>query len=169
MEYLNSAGKSVHFMQSPQDIGSSPIEDHVYRKSVSPNKSLYEGYPLKSPNGRLIDIKNSTWRTKYEMANHGRHLQGKMLYTIGPREAYVVDRIFDRDMNYYDLGRFSHDGEMICRKTGEKEYYVDLETGYNNELAGSKSKITPEMRERLQHQMNQEHEIIVTSPKKYQR
>lgn len=151
-------------MQTPQDIGNSPIEEHL-----SPSRSLYEGYPCKSANGRLIDIKNSTWRTKYEMAKKGGHLQGKMLYTIGPREAYVVDQLFDREMNYYDLGRLSHDGEMIFRKTEEKTYYVDLETGYNNELSNSKSKITPEMRAKLHDQMAQEHEIIVTSPKKYQR
>jgi hypothetical protein len=168
-EFLNSAGKSVNFMQSPQDFGKSPIESDEYRKTMSPSKSLYDNYPCKGPNQRLIDIKNSTWKTKSELANHGKHLQGKMLYTLGPREAYVVDKIFDKETNYYDLGKLSHGGEMIYRQTGDKTYNIEHETDYNNEHDGSISKITKEMRERLHDEMTKEHEIVLSSPKKYQR
>lgn len=64
------------------------------------------------------------------MSYHGRHLDNKMLYTIGPREAYVVDKLFDREMNYLKLGELSHEGEILCQKKGKREYVVDIDHGY---------------------------------------
>lgn len=168
-DHLTSAGKSVHFLGSPEDMGQSPIGEHKISRSASTGKDIYDTYPCKSPNARLIDIKNSTWRTKLEMANHGRHLGNKMLYTIGPREAYVVDRTFDKDMNYLALGKLSHEGEQVFSKRGDREYVVSLETGYNNEHAKSKSRITNEMRSKLYDDMYKEHDEVVSSPTKYPR
>ena len=138
-------------------------------RSASTGKTLYDTYPCKGPNSRLIDIKNSTWRTKLEMSNQGTNLFNKMLYTLGPREAYVVDKTFDREMNFLALGQLSHDGELVCKKKGDRQYVVDLETGYNNEHAQSKSKITNEMRSKLYEDMGKEHEVVVSSPTKYPR
>jgi hypothetical protein len=122
-------GKTVRFINSPEGAVSSPGQKTLGR-SASSGKDLYANYPCKSPNARLIDIKNSTWRTKLEMSYHGRHLDNKLLYTVGPREAYVVDKLFDRDMNYLKLGELSHEGEILCQKKANREYVVDIESGY---------------------------------------
>ena len=110
---VTSGGKSVRFIGSPDDMGRSPIEPKSMTRTASAGKGVYANYPWKSPNERLIDIKNSTWKTKLEMSNHGRHLGNKLLYTVGPREAYVVDKTFDREMNFLTLGKLSHDGEIV--------------------------------------------------------
>ena len=164
-QYMDSAGRSVHFAQSPAEMGASPIEAKMNRSASQP-KTLYASYPCKSPNGRLIDIKNATWRTKNQMWHHGRHLGDKMLYTVGPREAYVVDKTFDRDMNFLQLGKLSHAGEMLANKREAREYTVSMDTGYNNEHAQSKSKVTPQMRSQLYDDMSKEHEVVVSSPTK---
>ena len=63
------------------------------------------------------------------MSYHGRHLGNKLLYTVGPREAYVVDKLFDRDMNFLKLGELSHEGEILCQKKANRDYVVDIEHG----------------------------------------
>jgi hypothetical protein len=167
-QYMDSAGRSVHFAQSPQEMGASPIEAKM-TKSASQGDMLYASYPCKTPNSRLIDIKNATWRTKNQMWHHGRHLGNKMLYTVGPREAYVVDKTFDREMNFLQLGQLSHEGELLAKKREAREYTVSMDNGYNNEHKDSKSKVTPEMRAQLYEDMGKEHEEVVSSPTKYPR
>ena len=162
-------GKSVRFEKSPEETEESPGPKNLYR-SGSASKTLYSSYPCKSPNERLIDIKNSTWRTKHEMAMHGRlDPSKKLLYTIGPREAYVVDKAFDRDMNFLKLGELSKDGEIVFNKTGEKEYVIDPNTQYQEEYSPSKSKVTHDMRRKLFKDMDTEHQVVLESPKKYKR
>lgn len=121
-------GKTVRFINSPEEAVSSPGQKTVGRSASG--RTLYASYPCKSPNGRLIDMKNSTWRTKLELSYHGRHLDNKMLYTVGPREAYVVDKLFDRDMNFLKLGELSHEGEILCKKKTNRDYVVDIDHGY---------------------------------------
>lgn len=166
-----NTGKTVRFINSPDELASSPGQEQEQKvnRSVSPKKGVYADYPYKSPNARLIDIKNSTWRTKLQMSTHGRHLGNKMLYTVGPREAYVVDKLFDKEMDYLKLGELSHEGEQVSQKKGQQDYVVDIETGYNNEHANKKSKISNEARMQLYDDMTKEHDIVVSSPKKYPR
>jgi len=163
---LNSEGRSVHFQQTPVNMAGSPIEPESMVKTEKKGKSKF--IP-KSPNMRLIDIKNSTWKTKNQLAANARHLDRKMLYTVGPNEAYVVDRTFDKDMNFLELGAMSHEGEELVKKQPQREYTVTLHSGYDNEHAGSKSKVSPSMRNKLYEDMAKEHEIVVSSPKKYPR
>lgn len=164
-----SAGKTVRFMGSPDEMGRSP-EGQEFQRPASVGRGVYDNYPCKSPNERLIDIKNSTWKTKKEMAFHGRHLDGKLLYTVGPREAYVVDKTFDREMNFLKLGQLSHDGELVFRKQGERQYVTEVGgDDYRGQHAGSRSNVTNEMRSKLYEDMFKEHEVVLSSPKKYPR
>ncbi len=164
-QYL-SAGRSVRFGQSPSDMPISPIEEESHVRTKKKKKSKYVP---KSANERLIDVKNSTWQTKAKLASQGKNLKGKVLYSLGPQEAYIVDKTFDKDMNLNEMGALSHEGEKVVQKKPQKEYTVTMDTGYNNELKESKSNITPTMRNRLYEDMHKEHEIVVSSPKKYPR
>lgn len=162
-------GKSVRFVRTPEE-GDQARGEVDMRRSASAGKSLYADYPLKSPNERLIDIKNSTWRTKNTMAMHGRvDLTNKLLYNIGPREAYVVDKTFDREMNFLQLGKLSHDGELIVKRKPNREYVVDIDPNYRAGDGTTRSRVTHEMRRKLFDEMDQEHEIVVSSPHKYRR
>jgi hypothetical protein len=114
-------------------------------------------------------MKNATWNTKSTLRENGNTSAGKLLYSVGPKEAYVVDKTFDRDMNFLELGELSHDGEQIFQKRHDRDYVVNIHTGYNNEHAQSKSSVTHEMRRKLFEEMNDEHEVVLTSPKKYRR
>lgn len=166
---ITSGGKSVRFMGSPDDMGRSPIDPNSTARPASARAGVYKNYPWKCPNERLIDHKNATWRTKAEMSMHGRHLGNKLVYTLGPREAYVVDKTFDSNMNFLQLSQLSHDGETVFQKKGERTHSYNLESGYNNEHAGSQSRVTNEMRSKLYEDMNEEHDIVMSSPKKYPR
>ena len=114
-------------------------------------------------------MKNSSWNTKNTLKTHGTLNNDKMLYAVGPKEAYVVEKTFDRDMNFLELGQLSHDGELVFKKNHEKDYIVTIHTGYNNEHAQSKSNVTNEMRSKLFAEMYDEHEAVITSPTKYKR
>ena len=131
-------GKSVYYVKSPE--GGKSSANKTLMKSSSA-EMLYSDYPCKSPNERLIDIKNSTWKTKNALQNYGNLSKNKLLYTVGPREAYIVDRMFDRDMNFLQLSQLSHDGELIVQKKGDRQYVVDIHSGYNNEHVKSKSRV----------------------------
>ena len=131
-------GKSTSYVRSP-DGGNSSAEKELMKSSST--KLLYSDYPWKSPNERLIDIKNSTWKTKHTLQNHGNMRGNKLLYTVGPREAYVVDKTFDRDMNFLQLGMLSHDGELVMQKKGDRQYIVDINTGYNDQHFKNKNKV----------------------------
>lgn len=167
-ENLASVGKSVRFGLSPSDFAGSPIEEEKVAKSKI-HKKKQEKFIPKGPNTRLIDVKNSTWKTKNELSMNARHLDGKMLYTLGPNEAYIVDKTFDRDMNILELGYLSHKGEEVLQKKAQKEFTVTMETGYNNEHGESRSRVTPSMRNSLHEAMHEEHKIVINSPKKYPR
>lgn len=93
----------------------------------------------------------------------------KILYNVGPREAYVVDKTFDGDLNFLQLSKFSHDGELIIKRRPATEYVVSIDTNYEGEHQNSRSRVTHEMRRKLFSDMNDEHEFIVSSPKKYRR
>ena len=108
------AGDSILYVKSPDEGKIYP--DQTLKKANLSASTLYSNYPWKSPNERLIDMKNATWNTKNAMKVHGTMVKGKLLYAVGPREAYVVDKTFDRDMNFLELGELSHDGEMIFQK-----------------------------------------------------
>lgn len=166
-QYL-SAGKSVRFGQSPSDMGISPIEEEAETKPKKKKRTKGKYVP-KSANERLIDVKNATWDTKAKLAMHGKNMQGKVLYALGPQEAYIVDKIFDKEQNLNEIGTLSHEGEKTLQKKPQREYTVTMDTGYNNELQGSKSNVTPSMRNQLYEDMHKEHEIVVSSPKKYPR
>jgi len=161
------SGDTAYYIKSPEDEKSYP--DNTLKKADITSKSVYSNYPWKSPNERLIDMKNATWNTKSTLKTHGNTSAGKMLYSVGPKEAYVVDKTFDRDMNFLELGQLSHDGELIFQKRHDRDYVVNIHSGYNNEHAQSKSNVTHEMRRKLFEEMNDEHDIVLTSPKKYRR
>ena len=164
---FHSEGRSVHFQQSPDQMGASPIEgQEVTKTTIKAKKSKF--IP-KSPNMRLIDMKNSTWKTKNQMAANAKHLNRKMLYSIAPGQAYVVDKTFDAEMNFLELGTISNEGENIMNKQPQREITVNMHEDYANEHAESKSKVTNTMRDQLYEDMNKEHEIVVSSPKKYPR
>lgn len=153
-------------MRSP-DGGKSSAEKTLMKSSSA--NILYSNYPCKSPNARLIDIKNSTWKTKHTLQNQGNLRGNKLLYTVGPMEAYVVDKTFDRDMNFLELGQLSHDGELVMKKRGDRQYIIDINHQYNNEHSSSKSKVTASMRKELFKEMDDEHAVVTTSPMKYSR
>lgn len=161
------SGDTVYYIKSPED--GNPHSDQVLKKVDETSKSVFSNYPWKSPNERLIDMKNATWNTKSTLKTHGNTSAGKLLYSVGPKEAYVVDKTFDRDMNFLELGQLSHDGELIFQKRHDRDYVVNIHSGYNNEHAQSKSNVTHEMRRKLFEEMNDEHDIVLTSPKKYRR
>lgn len=160
-------GKSVHYIKSPDDYEKTRGSAQM-AKTESPIKNLYASYPKKSPNERLIDIKNATWKTKNTIHNQRRvNMDGKLLYNVGPRESYVVDKTFDGDLNFLALGALSHEGDLIAKRKPNREYVVEVD--YSNELEKSKSRITHDMRRRLFEDMNEEHDVIVSSPHKYRR
>jgi hypothetical protein len=159
----------VQYIRSPADFEKSKGTIGIHRSS-SPGKTIYASYPKKSANERLIDMKNSTWKTKETVHHQGRvNMQNKLLYNVGPREAYVVDKTFDGDMNFLGLGDLSHEGELIVKRRPAPEYYVEVDSKYENEHKDSKSRITREMRNKLMEDMNGEHNYIIDSPNKYRR
>lgn len=158
-------GKSIHIVNTP--IGETK-EGYTDMQSPARQSMNVVSYP-KCPNSRLIDMKNSAWSTKYTMAMHGRVDPNRtMLYTIGPGEAYLVDRTFDANMDLTQLGETSHEGETLLKKTPNKEYVVEIKK-YDNQHKNSKSRVTQEMRRKLFDEMTQEHEEVVSSPHKYRR
>ena len=160
-------GQSVKVVKTPYDLEKTRGTVQISGGDQT-SKTLYTSYPAKSPNERLIDMKNSTWKTKETVHHQGRvDMRNKVLYNVGPREAYVVDRTFDGDLNFLGLGELSHDGELIIKRRPEKEYFV--EATYDGEHQNSESKVTHAMRRDLFKHMDQEHQDIMSSPAKYRR
>lgn len=158
----------VRFAESPEDE-QIPADQSLRQPAVA--GGLYTNYPFKSPNERLIDIKNATHRTKLELAPRGIFQGGrKLLYAVGPREAYVVDKVFTGDMNFLQLGELSHDGELLMKKGTEKpEYNINIQSPTKSGAQSSNHGVTPSMRRRLFEDMDKEHDEVVTSPHKYRR
>lgn len=166
-----TSGLSTSLGRSPDEFGRTTIATIPEKKrSASIKKTIYQSFPKKSANERLIDIKNATYRNKHIVHHQGRaDMKNKILYNVGPREAYIVDKAFDGDLNFTDPSGVEEDAELIIKRRPEKEYVVEVDTGYNNEHSNSKSKVTPGMRNQLFKDMFDHHHDIQNNPDKYNR
>ena len=59
--------------------------------------------------------------------------------------------------------------KWFFKNNHQRDYVVNLHTGYNNEHVHSKSSVSHDMRRKLFEEMDDEHEVVLTSPKKYRR
>lgn len=106
---------------SPLRCSIEYLDQSPKRKGVTPAYSPKRKSPSRvnatmSPTKRMILMKNSYIKNQ-KKANKDPSNNGKMIYTISPEEAYIVDKEFCNSMENEDIAKKS---EEMC-KTADHE------------------------------------------------
>jgi hypothetical protein len=100
---------------SPQRKYISPISSPKRKKSSNDNGRI-------SPTKRMIDMKNSYIKNQKKAMKDPANF-GKMIYTISPNEAYIVDQEFHHSMENEDIAKKSNE---LCQSADkERSKYGD--------------------------------------------